>query len=59
MVNHITVNGSVKQVVNTLSCGPGEKPHTYELKGGSYVFEIGGVWWLAEKGQSKRNVEVA
>ena len=45
-------------VLNSLSSGPNEQAHTYELNGGAYVYEIGGVWWLQERGQSKRRVEV-
>jgi hypothetical protein len=59
MANTVTVNGQAVAVVNTLSCGPGCTPHTYELRGGSYVYEIAGIWWLQMGGQSKRQVEVA
>ena len=58
MVNEITVNGSLVQVLNTLSYGPGESVHTYELKGGSYVYEISGSWFIQERGQLKRRVEI-
>jgi hypothetical protein len=58
MVNTLTVNGRTVAVLNTLSCGPGCQPHTYELSGGSYVYEIAGSWWLQERGQSKREVTV-
>ena len=59
MVNEINVNGKPVAVVNTLSCGLGCGPHTFELKGGSYVYEIAGQWWLQERGREKRRVEVA
>jgi hypothetical protein len=59
MVNEINVNGRPVVVLNTLSCGPGCAPHTYALKGGSYVYEIAGQWFLQERGQFKRKVEVA
>lgn len=58
MANDITVNGTARKVTNTLSSGPGCEPHTYELTHGAYVYEIGGVWWLQERGQFKRKVEV-
>jgi hypothetical protein len=59
MTNTITVNGRTEKVLNTLSSGPGQPVHTYELRGGSYVYEIAGIWWLQEAGQFKRRVEVA
>lgn len=59
MVNAISINGRTVAVLNTLSSGPGCQPHTYELKGGSYVYEIAGEWFLQVRGQSKRRVEVA
>jgi len=58
MANTITVNGRAMQVTNTLSCGPGCTPHTYELKGGSYVYQVGREWFLQVRGQSARKVEV-
>ena len=59
MANTITVNGTARKVMNTLSSGPGREPHTYELTRGAYVYEIGGVWWLQERGQFKRAVTVS
>jgi len=59
MVNAINVDGRPVEVLNTLSCGPNCTPHTYELNGGSYVYEIAGEWWLQQRGQGKRRVEVA
>jgi len=59
MVKQITVNGAAAKVINTLSCGPGSEPHTFELSGGSYVYQIADVWWLQERGQFKRAVRVA
>ena len=59
MVKNITVNGVSRAVTNTLSSGPGCEAHTYELTRGAYVYRIGGEWWLQERGQFKRQVEVA
>jgi hypothetical protein len=59
MANTLTVNGVERTVTNTLSCGPGCEPHTYELTRGAYVYRIAGEWWLQERGQFKRRVEVA
>jgi hypothetical protein len=59
MVKQIAVNGTARTVVNTLSYGPGTVPHTYELAGGSYVYEIAGSWFLQARGQFKQNVTVA
>jgi hypothetical protein len=58
MVKSINVNGRTEVVLNTLSVGPGEQPHTYELKGGSYVYEVAGQWFLQARGQFKRAVQV-
>jgi hypothetical protein len=58
MVNAINVNGRPVVVLNTLSVGPNCQPHTYELKGGSYVYEVAGQWFLQERGQLRRVVEV-
>lgn len=58
MTNSITVNGQARKVTNTLSCGPGQEPHTYELTGGAYVYSVGGAWKLQERGQSARAVTV-
>ena len=46
MPRTILVNGKPVNVTNALSSGPGETPHTYELDGGSYVYEVAGVWTL-------------
>jgi hypothetical protein len=59
MTKSINVNGRETLVLNSLSSGPNCAPHTYELKGGSYVYEIAGAWWLQERGQFARRVEVA
>ena len=59
MVKHISVNGVLRAVTNTLSCGPGCEIDTYELTRGAYVYRIGREWWLQERGQFKRQVEVA
>lgn len=59
MVNEINVNGRPVVVLNTVSCGPNCTPHTYELKGGSYVYEVAGEWWLQQRGKIKYKVEVA
>lgn len=59
MANTITVNGRTVRVLNTLSCGPGEAPHTYELKGGAYVYRVGREWWLQERGREKRPVSLS
>jgi hypothetical protein len=58
MVKQITVNGAARTVVNTGSYGPGLEPHTYELKGGSWVYRIADKWYLGQPGQFKRQVEV-
>jgi hypothetical protein len=59
MVKQITVNGVERKVTNTLSCGPGCEPHTYELTRGAYVYRVGAEWWLQERGQFKRAVTVS
>jgi hypothetical protein len=59
MTKSININGRETVVLNSLSCGPGCTPHTYELKGGSYVYQIAGEWFLQVRGQDKRKVEVA
>lgn len=59
MVNAIAINGRPVQVLNSLSCGPNCTPHTFELAGGAYVYEVAGAWWLQERGQFKREVAVA
>lgn len=58
MTNAIKVNGQARKVTNTLSCGPGQEPHTYELTGGAYVYSVGGTWKLQERGQFARVVSV-
>jgi hypothetical protein len=58
MVNHIAVNGRSVAVLNTLSCGPGCAPSTYELAGGAYVYAVGSSWWMQERGRDKRQVVV-
>ncbi len=58
MTNAITVNGQARKVTNTLSCGPGEEPHTYELTGGAYVYRVGNDWKLQERGRFARVVRV-
>lgn len=58
MTKTIAINGHVVTVLNRLSSGPGAEPHTYELRGGSYVYEIAGRWWLQERGQYPRLVTV-
>lgn len=57
-IQSITINGRPVPVLNTLSSGPNGQRHTYILSGGSYVYEIAGEWWLQERGQFKRRVEV-
>ncbi len=52
----VRVDGRERQVTDRLSSGPGLPPTTYELRGGAYVYEIGGSWWLQERGQFKRKV---
>ena len=42
----VMVDGKPWRVLDALSCGPGCVPHTYELAGGAYVFEVAGVWQL-------------
>jgi len=42
----ILVNGKSVKVTNALSSGPGEPPHTYELAGGAYVYDVAGTWTL-------------
>lgn len=59
MANTVTVNGVERKVTNTLSDGPGTAVHTYELTQGAYVYRVGREWWLQERGQFKRKVEVA
>lgn len=59
MTKSININGRETVVLNTLSCGPGCEPHTYELNGGSYVYRIADEWFLQVRGQFKRRVEVA
>lgn len=46
MPDTILIDGKPWRVTNALSCGPGETPHTYELAGGAYVYEIAGTWTL-------------
>jgi hypothetical protein len=58
MVKHITVNGTAVQVLNSLSDGPGTDVHTFELKGGSYVYRVADVWFLQERGLFKVPVTV-
>jgi hypothetical protein len=58
-MNTATVNGQTVRVVNTLSSGPGQAPHTLELAGGAYVYEIAGQWFLQERGKFKVAVKVA
>jgi hypothetical protein len=58
MVKQITVNGQAEQVTNTLSCGPGCEPSTYELTRGAYVYAVGSSWYLQERGQFARKVAV-
>jgi hypothetical protein len=58
MTKSININGRPVVVLNTLSCGPGCEPDTYNLKGGSYVYRIAGEWWLQVRGQFKRRVIV-
>jgi hypothetical protein len=55
----IKINGRDEKVTNTLSCGPGEAPHTYELTRGRYVYRIADVWYLQIPGQFKILVSVA
>ncbi len=47
-----------RTVVNTLSSGPGCTPHTYELAGGAYVYQVAGQWFLQERGQVRREVKL-
>lgn len=58
MIKHIAINGTAREVTNTLSCGPGCEPHTYELTYGAYVYRVGGTWLLQERGQFARQVTV-
>lgn len=58
MTKSIHINGRAAVVLNALSCGPGCTPHTYELKGGSYVYQIAGQWWLQERRATARKVAV-
>lgn len=51
MAKTIEVNGTRREVVNAFSCGPGEVPHAYELKGGDYVYNVGRDWKLQARGQ--------
>lgn len=39
----INMNGHDYEVRNAYSCGPGEKPHSFDIPGG-HVYEIAGVW---------------
>jgi hypothetical protein len=50
MSKQIKVNGQNREVINSLSSGPGAQAHTYEIKGG-YVYEIAGQWKLQVPGQ--------
>ena len=59
MVKAITVNGIERTVVCTHSSGPGEQPHSYQIKGGAWVCRYGANWFIEEAGQFKRKVEVA
>ncbi len=52
----IQLDGSTYQVLNTLSAGPDCEPTTYELKGGSYVYQVGGYWFLQRRGQFAQKV---
>ena len=55
----ITINGRQYEATNALSSGPGCEAHTYELRGGDYVYRVADTWWLQQRGQWKRAVEVA
>ena len=54
----LTVNGQTVRVLNTLSCGPDQPVHTYELAGGAYVYEVAGTWFLQERWQFARVVSL-
>lgn len=47
----ILVDGAPRRVLNAFSSGPGCTPHTYDLIGREYVYEIAGEWKLQRPGQ--------
>lgn len=57
----ITVDGRVKRVRDVLSCGPGERPHTYVLNGDTFNYDrvylagdhLGGQWSREVRGESR------
>lgn len=50
MVSTIRVNGAERKVINTLSSGPGQEPHTFQIAGG-WVEKIGTRWQVQFRGQ--------
>ena len=55
----ILVDGIVRRVVGIGSSGPGCMPHTYELAGRDYIYEVAGEWKLQRPGQFPAVVEVS
>ena len=40
----VGVDGGSYKVIETLSCGPGESPHTFVLEKGGRLYVIGDTW---------------
>lgn len=54
----IEIDGRTREVLDSLSSGPGAPAHTYELRGRAYVYQIACDWWLQEPGREARRVSV-
>ena len=46
----IRINGTTRQVLNSLSSGPGQEPHTYQIAG-AWVERVGNQWKMQRRGQ--------
>lgn len=53
----LTIDGFEYKILNAYSCGPGEKPHSFDIKGG-HVYEFGGVWKYNRRYGVERIVKV-
>lgn len=47
----IKIDGNEVKTLNSYSCGPGEKAHTFALENSAYVYCVAGVWKLQRPGQ--------
>lgn len=54
----VYVDDERRRVLNSLSTGPGDPPHTFELTDGEYVYRVDEQWWLQRRGQSPVPVRV-